>query len=142
MAIKALTGPPMPQGMGKLAISFALLAPGLFGGSDDDAIRNTFIKPWIEALRSNDRAKTESFIHPAVLACINPSTKDFWDYVLDHQTHAAPAGVYRIAKLAPMQGPPPTFFREDDATDPVRPTYEITLRETSQWSECLECPIL
>jgi len=118
----------MGQHMGKLALSFALLAGSEFAASDDEAIRNTFVKPWIEALRSNDKARIESFIHPAVRACMSdPSTKDFFDYTLDHQVHLAPAGDYRIIKLGPMQGPAPTFLPEEGFAYPVRPTYEVEI---------------
>ncbi len=118
----------MDQDMGKLTISFALLASSALAASDDDAIQNTFVKPWVEALRSNDKARIVSLVHPAVRACMNdPSTKDFWDYTLYHQVHAAPPGAYRITKLGPMQGPAPTFLPEEDVAYPVRPTYELQI---------------
>ena len=114
--------------MGKLAISLAFMAVSAFAASDEAAIENTFVKPWIEALRSKDKARIASFLHPAVRTCMtDPSTKDFWDYVLDLQVRTAPAGGYRITKLGPMQGPAPTFQPEEDAAYPVQPTYELQL---------------
>lgn len=130
MVVKAFVGKVDPPSMGKLAISLALLATSAFAASafaasDEAAIQSTFVKPWIEAMRSNDKARVEQFYHPAVRACINPSTKDFFDYVLDREAHEAPAGSYHVSKLAPMQGPPPTFLPEDDVSYPVRPIYEL-----------------
>ena len=120
----------MDQDMGKLAISLALLAGSAFGATPDEtAIQNTFVKPWIEALRSRDKARMVSFLHPAVRTCMeDASTKDYWDYALDFQLHSAvPAGEYHITRLRPMQGPVPTFMPEEDAAYPVRPTYELQI---------------
>jgi hypothetical protein len=118
----------MVQDMGKLAVLLALLASSALAASDEDAIRNTFVKPWVEALRSNDRARIESLVHPAVRACMSdPSTKDYWDYMLDHLVHSAPGGAFRISKLAPLQGPPPTFLPEGAGQYPILPTYELQI---------------
>jgi hypothetical protein len=119
----------MVSDMGKLAVPLLLLAGSAFGATPDEAaIQNTFVKPWIEALRSQDKARMVSFLHPAVRTCMDdPSTKDYWDYVLDMQVHTAPAGAYIITRLRPMQGPVPTFMPEEDAAYPVRPTYELQI---------------
>jgi len=120
----------MDQDMGKLAVSLLLLAGSAFAATPDEAaIQNTFVKPWIEALRSRDKARMVSFLHPAVRTCMeDPSTKDYWDYALDFQLRsAAPAGEYHITRLRPMQGPVPTFLPEEDAAYPVRPTYELQI---------------
>jgi hypothetical protein len=143
----------MAQDRGKLAVSLVFLACGALAASDDVAIQSTFVKPWIEALRSKDQARIEQFYHPAVRACMNPSTKDFFDFVLDRETDSATGGAYRIAKLAPMQGLPPALLPESGFTYPVRPTYEIqvdfdhgelTIRflapSNGSWYEVYPCP--
>jgi hypothetical protein len=121
----------MDQDMGKLAIALALLVSSALAATPDEtAIQNTFVKQWIEALRSKDKARIVSFLHPAVRTCMNdPSTKDFFENALDHQAHtAAPAGPYRVTKLGPMQGPPPAFLPEEGFPYPVRPTYELEIQ--------------
>jgi len=118
----------MVQDMGKLAILFALAAWSAFAATaDEDAIQNTFVKPWIEAARSGDKARIEQFLHPVVRACINASTKDYFDFGLDNEARAVAAGPYRVTKLAPLQGPPPAFLPEDGFPYPVRPTYEVQI---------------
>ncbi len=63
-------------GMGKLAVSLALLTTCAFAASDDEAaIQSTFVKPCIEALRARDKTRIEQLLHPAVRACITPSTQ-------------------------------------------------------------------
>ena len=140
--------------MGKLAISLAVLATSVFAASDDAAIQSTFVKPWIEALRSKDRTRIERFYHPAVRACINPNTKEFFDFALDREVDKGHAGPYHVSKLAPMQNPPPTFLPEEDVSYPVRPTYELQVDfdqsnlsmirflapSNGSWYEVVPCP--
>src|SRR5580658_703692 len=99
----------MVRAMGRLAISFAVLALRAFAASDEAAIQSTFVKPWIEAARSGDKARIEQFIHPLVRACISATTKDYFDFGQDNEARAVGAGPYRVTKLAPLQGPPPAF---------------------------------
>jgi hypothetical protein len=117
----------MVQDMGRLAISFALLALRACAASDDAAIQNTFVKPWIEAARPGDKARIEQFLHPLVRACINASTKEYFDFGLDNETRAVAAGSYLVTKLAPLKGPPPALLPEDGFPYPVQATYEVQI---------------
>ncbi|MGP0070818.1 MAG: hypothetical protein ACLPWF_02645 [Bryobacteraceae bacterium] len=115
--------------MGKLAIAFALWAGGSFGATPDEAaIQNTFVKPWIEALRSKDKAGLERLFHPAVRACINSSTQEFFDIGIERLMDPVRSGPYRITKLAPMTGPFPALLPEDGFHTPVQPTYDLNLQ--------------
>jgi hypothetical protein len=119
----------MVQDMGKLAISIALLAASALAASDDQAtIQNTFVKPWVEALQSKDKAGLERLFHPAVRACINSSTREFFDIGIARLMDPAPRGKYIITKLAPMTGPMPAFLPEDGFKVPVNPTYDMNLQ--------------
>ena len=117
--------------MGKLAIAFTLLAGSAFAVTPEEtAIQNTFVKQWVEALRSKDTTQIVSFLHAAVRTCMSdPGTKDFFENTLEHQAHTPPpAGAYHITKLGPMQGPPPAFLPEEGFPYPVRPTYELEIQ--------------
>jgi hypothetical protein len=119
----------MAPDMGKLAISVALLAASAFAASDDQAsIQSTFVKPWVEALQSNDKAGLERLFHPAVRACINSSTREFFDIGIARLMDPSPRGKYIITKLAPMTGPMPAFLPEDGFRVPVNPTYDMNLQ--------------
>ncbi len=95
--------------------------------SDNTAIQNTFIRPWIAAMQSKDKAAVERLYHPAVRACMNPATKEFFDFVLEREVQDAAAGTYHVTKIAPMQQPAPTFLPEEDVKYPVRPAYEVQI---------------
>ncbi len=119
----------MVQVMGKLAVSLILLAGSALAASDDEAaIQSTFVKPWVEALRSKDKARLERLFHPAVRACINSSTQEFFDIGIERLMDPVRSGPYRITKLAPMTGPFPAFLPEDGFHVPVQPTYDLNLQ--------------
>jgi hypothetical protein len=113
--------------MRKLAVAIVLLASSALGASDDAAIQSTFVKPWVEVLRSRDQARVESCLHPAVRACINPGTKEFFDFALQQEVHSGVSGPYRVIKLEPMRQAAPTFLPAEDVQYPVQPTYEVNI---------------
>jgi hypothetical protein len=117
----------MVRDVGRLAISLLAFALGACAASDDAAIQSTFVKPWIEAARSGDKARIEQFLHPRVRACINASTKEYFDFGLDNEVRAVGAGAYLVTKLAPLKGPPPAFLPEDGFPYPVQATYEVQI---------------
>ncbi len=114
-----------------LALALTSAAASGFAASpsapDDAAIQNTFIKPWIAAMQSKDKAAVERLYHPAVRACMNPATKEFFDFVLEREVQDAAAETYHVTKIAPVQQPPPTFLPEEDVKYPVRPTYQVQI---------------
>src|ERR1700683_2124677 len=143
----------MVQAMGRLVVSFALMALRAIAASDDAAIESTFVKPWVEALRSKDKARIERFYHPAVRACINPGTQEYFDYMLDQEAHSDSSGADHITKLAPLTSVPAGLFPEDGFHIPVQPTYEVQVdfdqgqlmveylaESNGSWFEVLLCP--
>jgi len=143
----------MIEDMGKFGALFGLFALSAFGASDDDAIRNTFVKPWIEALRSKDKARIERFYHPAVRACINPGNQEYFDFTLDLEADADTSGADHITRLAPIKSMPAGLLPEDGFRIPVQPTYEIQVdfdpgelmveflaQWNGSWFEVLPCP--
>ncbi len=153
LRVKLRTKSPMVQAMGKLAISFAVLALQAWAASDDAAIQNTFVKPWVEALRSKDKARIERFYHPAVRACVNPATQEYFDYMLDQEAHSDTRGMEHVTKLAPLKSVPTSLIPEDGFSIPVQPTYEIQVdfdqgqlmveylaESNGSWFEVLLCP--
>jgi hypothetical protein len=135
MGVKDFRGQRRFSIMGRFGILLALVltseaASGFAASpsaSDDAAIQNTFVKPWIAAMQSKDKGAVERLYHPAVRACVNPATKEFFDFVLEREVQDAPAGTYHVTKIAPTQQPPPTFLPEEDVRYPVRPTYQVQI---------------
>ena len=136
-----------------LALLLALMMPAAFAASDQAAIESTFVKPWVQALQSRDKARIEKFFHPATRACINASTRDFFASILDQEADSKAAGTYHIAKLSPLTAAPPAILPEDGFQYPVKPTYEINLDfqggddiirflapSNGSWFEVYPCP--
>ncbi len=122
--------------MGRFGILLALaLTSAPAGGfaaspsaaSDDAAIQNTFVKPWIAAMQSKDKAAMERLYHPAVRACMNRATKEFFDFLADREMQDAAAGAYHSSKIAPLQQIAPTFLPEGDVRYPVTPAYQVQI---------------
>ena len=143
--------------MRRLALAFVLLAActgGASAASDESAIETTFVEPWIGALRSKDKNRVEQFYHPATRACINPTTKEFFDYVLDRETSDLLTGGYQVTKIASLNSPPPTFLPGDGVRYPVRAIYEVDIDfaqsnttmvrfvapSNGKWFEVYPCP--
>jgi hypothetical protein len=114
--------------MGKLATLLVAAAISALGAADDAAIQNTFIKPWVEALRSKDKAKIERFFHPAMRSCMNPGTKEYFDNSFEGEAESGVSGPYRITKIERMKGLPPPFLPEEKFYYPVPPTYEVDIQ--------------
>jgi hypothetical protein len=140
--------------MRKLAVAIALLASSAWAASDDAAIQSTFIKPWVEAIRSEDQARVARFLHPAVRACINPGTKEYFDFTFQQEAHSGVSGPYHVTKLEPMRQAAPTFLPAEDVQYPVQPTYEVDIQfdqnnyvftrflapSNGSWFEVFPCP--
>lgn len=140
--------------MGKVSILLALFAASGFAASDDAAIQSTFVKPWIDALRSKDTARIEKFFHPATRACMNASTKDFFDFVVDREEESVPAGGYHVSRIEPLKGAPPALLPADGFPYPVHPAYDLDVqfdqsdlilgrflaKSNGSWFEVYPCP--
>jgi hypothetical protein len=142
--------------MGKLAVLAALAASQALAASDQAVIENTFVKPWVAAIRSGDKAKVELFFHPATRACINPESKLFFDTMVERQTAPGETGNsgFFISGLHPMKGPVPAYLPADEFTYPVEPSYQVDVQfentdlvmslflaqSNGSWYEVFPCP--
>jgi hypothetical protein len=131
----------------------ALILSGFLEGADPAAaIRATFIEPWAAVLKTHDPAKLKVFLHPAVAACETDANREYFDSVLAQGGDWTAKGAYRIAKLAPLEGPAPLFGMEDGFAYPIQPAYELQLQfegvllirylaaEHGSWYEVFACP--
>ena len=112
----------------------------------------------MSAVVANDIAAVRRVIHPASLACIDDSNRDFFDFILANEVRDRPgASSYRITRIGPATGiadslVPPGMFRY-----PVQPTHEVQIdfqrgpnrsttvirqiaRSGASWFEVLPCP--
>ena len=96
-----------------LVLVSVVLAARLLAADIESAIRTTLVEPWLQAVRTNDRATLAGFLHPEVRACMNDRTREYFEFgdVL------SPKGLtprHRITKLAPWNGPGPLFVLPPD----------------------------
>ena len=134
---------------------FVLLAIAGQAGAVDAgaAIRATFVKAWIEAVRSGDEAKVQHVFHPKVLACSNGQTREYFDLLIAAELKYRSRGDYRITKIAPVKGQEPmSLLPSDGFSYPVQPAYEIDIdfdtttvvrylaESNGSWYEVQPCP--
>ena len=117
--------------MYRLAVLSMLLAAPIHAADAEAAIRTTLVEPWLQAIRTHNRAGLTRFLHPQVRACINDDTREFFEF----GDFLKPEGLtpqHRITKLKPLSGPGNLFgLPEDSFAYPVQPAFELVL-EASQ----------
>jgi hypothetical protein len=113
--------------MYRLALLSMLLAARALAADAEAAIRTTLVEPWLQAVRTNDKAALTRFLHPQVRACINDRTREYFEF----SDLLKPDGLtpkHRITKLTPQSGPGNLFgLPEDGFAYPVQPAYELIL---------------
>jgi hypothetical protein len=123
----------MPTGR-HLAVILASLfvLGGLFTiGADEhtarEAAQRKLVERWVAAVNSHDEARVKLFIHPKVLACINSSNKEYFDFLVTQSFALTPPANYQLT-LGPVTnggavpGIPPEMF-----TYPVTPTHQFQI---------------
>jgi hypothetical protein len=113
------------------ALIVALLAgcgnsSGAAGGSAEEA-RQQLAQSYIAALQAKDPAKIEALLHPAVRACENAATKEYFDFLRSHAFDNVPGAEYKvnvspIAKDSLLFVPPKEQFPY-----PVPPIYQFQI---------------
>jgi hypothetical protein len=142
--------------MRKLALALGLFAVGASAAApDESAIQSTFVKPWIEALRSKDAARIRQFTHPLVRACATESTKLYFDYLSNNELSLAVTGAYEVTSVTALTGPAPLLMLPADGfAYTVQPKYQVQIdfKETNlsavrwvaasngRWFEVFPCP--
>lgn len=124
----ALRECPYTPGMRRLVVFLAVFAGRVPAADVEAAIRTTFVRPWVEAVRSNDRARIDLLTHPKVRACRNEQTREYFEFQPGDEVSGATAA-YHITKLAPWNGPGPLWtLPADGFSYPVQPAYELNLQ--------------
>jgi hypothetical protein len=104
---------------------------GVSGAPASDAAdsgQRQFVQAYMAAVSASDAAALRRLLHPAVLACIDDKTREFFDSMLARDLRARPTAGYRISRverLRPDGGGglwPADMFRY-----PVAPTRQIQI---------------
>jgi hypothetical protein len=144
----------MKMSLGAVLFFAASLGQALAADAEA-AIRTGFVPSYIEALRSHDTGRIRSFLHPQVMACMNATTHQYFDYLAQQEAQDDVEGKYEITRVAPLSGPAPLLgLPEDGFHYPMQPAYEVHVEfkdgrlelvrflseAQGQWFEVYPCP--
>ncbi|HXZ80952.1 MAG TPA: hypothetical protein VEG30_13565 [Terriglobales bacterium] len=96
-------------------------------GTTADSARQQFARNYIAAVQSKDPTRVRQLLHPQLLACINASNREYFDFLINHDVEEAPRGKYDIS-ITPVEhemvvpGAPPRAFKY-----PVHPSYQVQI---------------
>ena len=122
-----------------------------------DAAQQKFARDYMAAVTSRDLAALKRLVHPASLACIDDTTRDFFDVLFGRQLRERPISTYRLTRVGPFKGAPSSLVPPEYVRYPVSPTHEVQIdfetgpnRSTTliraiaftngAWFEVLVCP--
>lgn len=123
----------------RVCLLFTLLSCRLFAAGEETAIRSTFVNPWANAMRQAAQTKNTAplmrFVHPQVLACITPESREFFEGNAARDIAHDLKGPYSVSKIAPLTGPNllSAFLPGDGFPLIVTPTYEVQI----SWGDML-----
>lgn len=105
-------------------------APRAVSAQSANAGQQQFADAWMAAVKSQDAARAKMLFHPATLACINDSNRDFFDYYFKEELWDG-TGLdtsYHIENVSPLPRPAPMgAFSEDGFAYPVEPTHQLQI---------------
>jgi hypothetical protein len=107
-----------------------LAAPHAVSAQPADREQQQFADTWMEAVKSQDVAKVKALFHPATLACINDSNRDFFDSNFKEELwDGTGLGTsYHIESVSPLPRPAPMgAFAEEGFAYPVEPTHQLQI---------------
>src|SRR5262245_34039661 len=122
-----------------------------------DAAQQKFARDYMAAVIARDVSALKRVIHPASLACIDDTTRDFFDFVLGRELRERPISTYRVTRIGPLEKFPLLPGSPEQFRFPVPPTHEVQIdfdrgpgRSTTliraiafadgAWFEVLVCP--
>jgi hypothetical protein len=107
-----------------------LAAPQAVSAQPADIEQQQFAEAWMAAVKSQDVAKVKALFHPATLACINDSNRDFFDFIFKEELwDGTGLGTsYHIESASPLPRPAPMgAFSEEGFAYPVEPTHQLQI---------------
>jgi hypothetical protein len=107
-----------------------LAAPHAVSAQSADTEQQQFADAWMAAVKSQDAAKVKALFHPATLACINDSNRDFFDSNFKEELwDGTGLGTsYHIEGVNPLPRPAPMgAFPEEGFAYPVEPTHQLQI---------------
>ena len=92
-----------------------------------DPGQRTFVNDYMAAVGAKDVAALRRLIHPASLACMNDSNRDFYDVLFANAVKEGPRSSYRITRIGPTTGLAEKLVPAGMIRYPVTPTHEVRI---------------
>jgi hypothetical protein len=115
-------------------LSLAAMALGVGASADAISVKAqqvNFVKDYLSAMQSKDRAAAMKLLHPALRACVTTRTRPFFDSVVTQQMDGFPSGPYSQLHISPVKPKSdPSLWNFVPAKSfpyPVKPTYDIEI---------------
>jgi len=89
--------------------------------------QRTFVRDYMAAVSARDLSALKRLVHPASLACVDDTNRDFFDFVFARELRERPVATYRVTRIDPLPGPPPLPGSPALFRYPVRPTHEVQI---------------
>jgi len=109
---------------------------GLGAGASADSVsvkaqQVNFVKDYLSAMQSKNRAAAMNLLHPALRACVTSQTRPFFDSIVTQQMDGFPSGPYSHLHISPVKPKSdPSLWNFVPAKSfpyPVKPTYDVEI---------------
>lgn len=119
-----------------LSTCIALTALTFGIGASADAVpvkaqQAKFVKDYVAAMQTKDRAAAMSLLHPTLRACVTTGTRPFFDSIVTQQMDGFPSGPYSHLHISPVKPKSdPSLWNFVPAKSfpyPVMPTYDVEI---------------
>lgn len=96
-------------------------------GASPTAAQQQLVRQYVAAVRAKDAAQVMALFHPKMRACVNDSTREYFDYLANQNLHLAPPGDYKTTITALSASGPPAILPASMFQYPVQPTHQLQL---------------
>ena len=92
-----------------------------------NAAQQELAQSYMAAVRAKDRTRLRALLHPKVAACLNASTREYFDYLADQSMQDIPQGNYKLTVTTLPPGGPPPILPASMFKYPVQPTHQLQI---------------
>lgn len=86
-----------------------------------------FAQTYVDAVQTKKVARVKALIHPQVLACINDSNREYFDYLINQGIENSSNGDYKVTITKLTNNLPPLGVPADMFRYPVPPAYQLQI---------------
>jgi hypothetical protein len=119
----------------RFGLALALFASGAFApraarADDIDPAQPAFVDHYVAAIVAHDGENLKKLMHPASLACVSETNRDYFDFVSnqDFRNASALRGGYKLTSFAPLEAETATMSEMGGLLrNPAPPTHQFQI---------------